>query len=1233
MSAPTSRRPRPLRAAIALAAVASCSPEFDTTRRANRIGTLGEEVFGVVCERVHFGESPTDVTFARGRRPCTRGLGATESAEVGPKTLALGRMRTEIANALDRAMPEALETPLDRLLINLLPLYGPDGSRRRPAMAGANQWLIDAPDGGATTSEPVLPEMTRAVSEFLDGVRTNVDFLRAVGRASLRGGTRPPEVAVGLMRPMLTYPQLDPTLDHLLRMVREATPTRPEGVAHPQLRTALEVVRGEMATAAPSTETRGGTTLDATIDLLLRTDAALARGQRIEVARRDVRGVPSVDLSNPEAAALFADANRDGAADVDREGYYMGPTGRIADAPTPYASFGRASVPRDASGRAVTPNGRPIFRHANLDASVLAALSRELPGLLGAPRHESAPAMRLLRGALPLLGARRDATKEYTREYAVRYRQFSAENAPVVDLAHAAGQLFGHRDADAVLRMTAALMAPEREALTARFIGALLKVDEIADRYPDVTMAHEATLWDEVIEVTRRIAQEPGLLEDILIAVAQLQQPLPNTGLWDASCAGTVPAANLARAYGAYARHRDRAAPDWSGDWNRRWSGSLGSAVNRSAPDTVDLASPGSARDNRSVLQRLFHLIDDLRGARMCNKPSAAVRVRFTVPLLGERSITVPGAGNIDQCRLVEVPDAASFFSRSIVGDGRAMLPMELPGVAGSLSDIARQIGLPVDTTLDRLVEAQTGINGFNSQPTPFAVARLVFHPRPNAFLNDLMDPASVRNVLPTPTALPPSPTPAGRAVRDLHPGTIFVWESYCFYDSMRPLLAAFARHDRHADGTRDPRWTPGRPVAYMHPRNIDMSRGTQLFGALIGAMHRHWATSAATDYQSTQDCPTCTGGLNFSRKSGASRYEPIFVEALDAELLQTLGAVTAELRTIDVGGGRTGIDALASLVRALVDPEARAMDGMPAFAQPLAYRDGRRSTRWNDNTTAVPQTTLYYLLADAFNAMDPLHAADRAAYEHWTAARSALVDQFIAVDGTGASARFHNRAFAPITRAAVAFLRDRISAHRAAGDLDAWSRSFGPRLADTVRGAPVAAATDLLLALDDDAQARAATLALITHLLSETPPSPGAPTNLATTVTAAADLLQAMRADAEIDPILRPLAPVFTPATGLAARGLRFLDRSRERDADRVLVQVLGNLVQRPAGSDPTAREPLMVIADAVADTHRERPGQRGPLGPMDVHLLLTNLREFMADPSRGLEQFYAIVQNRRLP
>ena len=93
-----------------------------------------------------------------------------------------------------------------------------------------------------------------------------------------------------------------------------------------------------------------------------------------------------------------------------------------------------------------------------------------------------------------------------------------------------------------------------------------------------------------------------------------------------------------------------------------------------------------------------------------------------------------------------------------------------------------------------------------------------------------------------------------------------------------------------------------------------------------------------------------------------------------------------------------------AALVRALVDPRARAMDGMPAFATPVTYRDGNTQALWADRTTPVGGVPLFYLFADAFNAMDPLLDANPTKRESWQAARSALVDQLLTVDGSGSN-------------------------------------------------------------------------------------------------------------------------------------------------------------------------------------------------------------------------------------
>jgi hypothetical protein len=1169
------------------AALAACAPEYDTRRVPAPQGTLGEEVFQVMCERVHWGESPRDLGFAAGRGPCTRGLGPTEPAPgVGPRAIALARMRGELVAGLDQSMPRALYTPLDRLLIDMLPLYGPDGTGRRNGDAGT--WIINTPDGGTAVAEDLLPQTTRAVAQQLATMATDAAVLRALGRMSQREGYRPPESAIGLLRPILAYDRVDEVLDATLGLLRQATPTQPDGRAYPQFNQVLSVLRGEFQGAGPSTATVTGTTLDAATDLFFRTDPALARSDRpVLVVRRDAAGnaIPTA--------------------------------GAAAGLPTPFATFRGPAVPRDAQGRATAAGGYP-WRYVDLNATVLAALARELPGLLGAPSHTELPALQLMSGMRPLIGPRAVATRDYGAPAGrVEYQRFSADASPLVDLVHATGAMLTHRDVDAVLNTAQALMSPEREALTARLVGAILAIDEASDRVPEARMDARSVIWDDVIDVVRRIAAEPGLLEDILNALADMQRPLPATGLWDSTCGGSVPTQNLARAFGNYAQNRDRVEPDWSGNWNAHVAVNLTQAVDRARPDTID---------NRSVLQRLFHLIDDLNGAHLCNKPAAEIRVYYN--LLGPRSIGVPGASNIDACRLVEVPDAAAFYVRSIAGNGRAILPLDIPGIAGTLANLARTIGISLDSTLDGLVQSQSGINGFNSQPTPYAIARLVFNPRPNEFLQHLMDTATVRNA----GSPPPSPSPVDRQVRTLHPATIFAWEGYCFYDSIRPLALAFARHDR-LNGRADPALAPGADPRTMDPRAIDVSNGSRLFTELLSAFHRHWATSAAGGYQSTVRCESCREGVNYSQMDGAVRYEPIVRAALDGDLMPALSSVTAELRTLDVGGGRTGLQAVASLTRALVDTRARAMDGMPAFATPLRYRTGTTGALWADGTTPVGGVNLFYLFADGFNAMDPRFAAEPERHAEWLAARSSMVDQFLATEGTGSTARFHNRAIPGVTRALVAWLRERVAAHRAAGDLDPWALGLSARLETVLRDAPFAAATDLSLALRDDPAARVAIGRLLTHMMDDTAPNARSASPQATTLSALADTLQVLRDDADVDPLLHSLAPAMTPRTGLVPQVLRFFDRARALDRDHALIGVLGHAVERPAAGNPLTPEPLTVIADAIADTNRERPGTHGPMSPQDVFYTFREVISFLTDNSRGMEQFYAIVQRRRLP
>ncbi len=1224
--------------ALGLSVLLSCSAHpFDTTRADPPQGTLGEEVFRIVCERVHYGETRSDVTFERGRVPCVRGLGPNESAPgVGPKTNFLGRVRRELSSSLDLAMPDALHRPLDRLLVDLLPFYGPDGRARRDAMGRP---LVGLADGGTAVGEDLLPRTTRSTASFLQDLAVNSNFLRAVSRGSQRQGYRPPTVSIGLLRPVLGFPQVDEVLGDTLRLVREGRPGVPEGRAHGTFNTLLSTLRGEMATAGSSTETRGGTTLDATLDLLFRSETSLAAARQIPLVRRDARGVAVVNVPRGESVpAPFADADADGLADIDpSRGYYVR-NGQRVNAPSPFPARFTPNSPRDDQGRAVDPSGRALYRYSDLDQTLLGAAARQLPPLLRSDNPDRIAGLQLLHGLVLFLGNRAMASRAYPGAPTVNYSQLDAVDAPVVDLVNAFGMLLTHRDAPQYLALGRALMAPEREAVTARLVSAMLAVEAISDRQPGITMEHRAVIWDEVMDVLRRIGEEPGLLEDLLAATAQTGNSLGSAGLFQPRCAGSVPAQNLSRAYGAYMRNRDRVQPAWTGNLNAQVDVSLRVLVDRALPDTQDLASPGSARDNRSTMQRIFHLVDDLNGSEICNRPGARILLvpsAFGIPLL--QPFSIPGLPTYDSCQLLRVPDAAVFFARAAAGGGRAILAVQLGGFLNTVTDAARRIGINIDRTLDNLIERQSGITGLTSQPTPFAVARLVFHPSPSPFITALTDPPLIRNSEGITGANPPREFRASH----VHQGSVFAWESYCFYDSMRPLITAFVRHDRQ-NGRMDPRLAPGADPESMAPSTIDASRGSRLFVDLLAAMHRHWATRNTGEYQSATRCQSCRPGQNFSLMSGAGRYEPIVGEALDGDILPALAAATAELQRIQLPGGRTGLQAMASLVRALVDPNALAMDGQRGWPESPSYRDGRTNAVWNDGNTPS-RATLFSLFADAFNAMDPRDGEDSATNPrrdeirlrrtNWTDGRSSSVDHFLTIEGTGSSARFRNRAIPGITRLFVSWLEDRVETHRATGDLVPWGRGLGPRFGTAVRGPVFASAIDLTFALYDDRAARERVTALLLHILDERSPSPTAASPFATTLTGVADLFQLMRADGDVDPILRAVAPAFAPDTGTVPVVLRFLDRARDVDRDRALTRVLTNFVQRPPGDDPNSPEPLTAIADGIADTQRERPGERGPLSGQDTHLMLRSVVEFLTDRSRGMEQFYFIVNNRRLP
>jgi len=267
----------------------------------------------------------------------------------------------------------------------------------------------------------------------------------------------------------------------------------------------------------------------------------------------------------------------------------------------------------------------------------------------------------------------------------------------------------------------------------------------------------------------------------------------------------------------------------------------------------------------------------------------------------------------------------------------------------------------------------------------------------------------------------------------------------------------------------------------------------------------------------------------------------------------------------------------------------------------------------------------LFYLLADGFNAMNTAFATRPAERDSWETARSTLVDTFLAVDGARTPmARFHNRNFPVVGASRCAGRATGSPRTTRSATHDGWARGLGQRFGESVRGPSVGAGLSLLLDVYSDAPSRAATGGLLTYLLDDT--GAGSDNNLGTTLTAAADVIQILRADDEHQPPAGARARAGVPARdagrrrGATARrcarrscrsGLRFLDRSREYDTDNVLDHLLGNVAQRPA-NPLLADEPLVVIGDAIAETQRVHPGVGGPMDAADFAQVFAQVARF---------------------
>jgi len=212
-----------------------------------------------------------------------------------------------------------------------------------------------------------------------------------------------------------------------------------------------------------------------------------------------------------------------------------------------------------------------------------------------------------------------------------------------------------------------------------------------------------------------------------------------------------------------------------------------------------------------------------------------------------------------------------------------------------------------------------------------------------------------------------------------------------------------------------------------------------------------------------------------------------------------------------------------------------------------------------------------------------------------------------------------------------------------------AWARQqLTQNAAATVGGPTFATALDVMEALRTNDAGRQGLEQLLTYLVDAGSNNQA----LAEFLASMDDLVQVILDDPNLVPLYHVLAAAAAPTTkdaqGNTHRGVvdattALLSRisgrayqgtteicANELDPDSVMPIALANLVTPMTDSNGNPTEtPLEFILDTIGDVNRQVPGTPGPVAAADLGNTANELSEFFLDPTRGLEQFYAIVRN----
>jgi hypothetical protein len=1258
--------------------------EFDTERTPPKRGSVGEEMYGVICDRVAAQALREDLTGASFRDVCHKPIGGTFADRVDTSKLppiaegavdesgkpvsvekqradrdkaigrieALARRRADLIRALDATFPE------EKIAIKDLDNPDPRKSCDAPKKGGEGLLTEALADMlgkmGDLYNDQTIPHATRSLARVVEAFRDSEEAQQAWSRISARQGYRPIETALGAARPIVAYPRLRDFANASLRLLSaDSNPYEPNpqrdaegnripvaGPANAALNKMLEVAHEELLAAKaekPSpplvVRTDPGTgriiisrprdNLEIMQAVLMQEDDAFAGGAPRYIVRRDYRGYAMINGSR--VPAPLVDADGDGLPDVDEVGRFKTTNGSIAPSPFPFP--GAPEATRDEFGRALV-NGGLLYSYIDTSRTFAAQMMRDMKPLVNSDPAANHETLMDMIGGLPIvMGPRETRTKIYG-EKEIQYDGVRAKDSPMLDLVYAMGVILGDRTADQTLALVRELFTSQVKAM-ARVTGALNEAFDIAQKHPEASIPRTSTFWDDSLDVMAKIAKEPGLLEDILRAVAA-----PETQ-------------NLGRAMARFAAYKDEITYDPNDinglpfNLSTNSKGEMKTPVDRNAPITGK---------NRSALYRFLGLINDTTGVTACNKPDARVHaLGISLPI------------SFKECEVFKIENLSAFYVDAIANAAQYDSGAEIP--RGTI--YMRPAALRIAPNITGILEDSSGITGFWPAagnvvaPMPQFLNRLVFfdvkndtkNPKTKEFVYDLQGESIGASVCPERIINDPSPgakdarpdgkirglrnCPPGQSLQERNQNTIFTLEHFGFYDAVRPLMTAFVIHKRE-----------------------------DLFLELSNAIYARWGGQDA----SPSECmllnnKTCT-------RENMGSYEALLAEAFATDVLPALSELMKALETMPIktcaavsSAGEctdvktvTGIDVVAAATRAVLDPDYNKQIG-------LKDRLGNVTAKRNDGTT-TPQVTPAYLLTNALAAIDlafdkyeEQNPNDKERRAGWRRARSQLVDQFLGTTGVKSNSQFANPAIPTMTPVIVDMLRAQLWAHCPRSFVPpyekcTWAREeLVKKAEETLTGPLATAGVDIMDAIRRDPEARRETEKLLEYLLDAASKNDA----LASLLASANDVIQVLGDDENLVPLFKVLAAavdgskyddkgklvekslVDAQMALLARLSGKYYDTdgteicAKEVDPNQVLAIVLGKLVTPIKDGDFRGQTPLEVIIDVIADVNRLDPAEEyeGTLKQQDYASIGEHVVDFLMNKERGLEQFYEVIRN----